>query len=380
MDAPSYHHRQKALASTGSFSGYRPLEDLGSHYLDASPAHRQPLCGNVEGWGPLSPFRYDFTPCFIDVWIAIVAVGGVLLGAGTIWWLRKKQEQYKSTQNIHLWIKQSLLAALVVNVLVQLAFQIRSYGSIAIGDFRTWTTIVTILSMLVVFSIQRLEHTRLRNANGVVLFYWLLLIIALAVKLRSLISQQLYAKDLGYFVTYSVGFGLAIVEFAVEWLWPRQFTPEGYEAVEDEDECPMEYATVFSKLTFDWMTPLMKHGYRVFLTDNDLWGLAKSDQTRTTGEQFDNAWHRELKYRPNKPSLWIALWHAYGGPYAVAAIFKVGNDIAQYIQPQLLRLLISFVASYDTAEPQPIVKGAAIAMAMFACAVFQTTMVVWIMF
>jgi hypothetical protein len=109
MDAPSYHHRQKVLASTGTFSGYRPLEDLGSHYLDASPAHRQPLCGNAEGWGPLSPFRYDFTPCFIDVWIAIVAVGGVLLGAGTIWWLRKKQEQYKSTQNIHLWIKQASL-------------------------------------------------------------------------------------------------------------------------------------------------------------------------------------------------------------------------------------------------------------------------------
>ncbi len=28
-----------------------------------------------------------------------------------------------------------------------------------------------------------------------------------------------------------------------------------YHALEDEDECPVEYATVFSILTFSWMTP-----------------------------------------------------------------------------------------------------------------------------
>lgn len=272
---------------------------------------------------------------------------------------------------------QALLATLVADVGLQLAFQIVSYPHIWHGDFRVWTSILTILSLLVIFSIQWVEHSRLRHANGVVLFYWLLLIISLAVKLRSLISQQMYDTNLPYFVTYCVGVGLAVAVFLVEWLWPRNAAPSGYEAIAEDDECPLEYATVFSKLTFSWMTPMMRYGYKVFLTESDLWALAKPDQTKNTGGAFDQAWQHELKTRKKGPSLWLALFRAYGGPYMVAAVFKVGNDVAQYIQPQLLRFLIDFVASYGpNRDPQPVIKGASIALAMFACAVFQTTMVV----
>ena len=96
---------QKVLHSSGSFSGYRPLQPLGSDYLEATAHFKQPLCGNKEGWGPLSPFRYDFTPCFIDVWIATVAVGGLVLGLGAIWLLRK-QNKIPAAKNFHLWLKQ----------------------------------------------------------------------------------------------------------------------------------------------------------------------------------------------------------------------------------------------------------------------------------
>ncbi|UNI21361.1 ATP-binding cassette glutathione S-conjugate transporter ycf1 [Purpureocillium takamizusanense] len=369
---------QQVLLRTGSFTGLRPVQQLGSGYLTATASFKQPLCGNAEGWGPLSPYRYDFTPCFIDVWVATVAVYGLVFGPVAIWWLLKKKQQLENgaSKNLHFYIKQLLLAAIIADVAVQLAFQIIEYRNIWAGDFRVWTTVLTILSLGVIFSIQWLEHSRLRNANGVVLFYWLLLIISLAVKLRSLISQQIYDTNLPYFITYCVGLGFSVVEFLVEWLWPRSSTPRGYEAISEDEECPLEYATVFSKLTFSWMTPMMKYGYKVFLTENDLWGLTRSDQTKNTGEAFEDAWQHELKKRSNSPSLWLALFRAYGGPYVIAALFKVGNDVAQYIQPQLLRILINFVKSYeDGQEPQPVIKGAAIALAMFACAVFQTSMV-----
>jgi hypothetical protein len=87
----------------------------------------------------------------------------------------------------------------------------------------------------------------------VVLFYWLFLLVAWSVKLRSLISQQIYDTSLPYFIAYCVGFGLSWVEFGLEWLVPKK--KSAYHALEDEDECPVEYATVFSILTFSWMTP-----------------------------------------------------------------------------------------------------------------------------
>lgn len=97
---------QKVLHSSGSFTGFRPLQQLGSGYLEAAASFKQPLCGNEEGWGPLSPYRYDFTPCFIDVWIAIVAIGGLVLGLGAVWLLRQKKPQVANANNLPFWLKQ----------------------------------------------------------------------------------------------------------------------------------------------------------------------------------------------------------------------------------------------------------------------------------
>ncbi|KID89317.1 multidrug resistance-associated protein 1 [Metarhizium guizhouense ARSEF 977] len=379
LDLMDPYSEQQVRLLSGSFTGLRPLQRLGGNYFSVS-AFQQPLCGNEEGWGPISKYRYDFTPCFIDVWLATVSVYALVLGPVALWWLltKKKPMEEGSSKNAHFYIKQSLLVFLIADVVVQLVIQILGMPGIWYGDFRVLTTLLTILSLFVIFSIQWIEHSRLRHANGVVLFYWLLLLISLTVKLRSLISQQVYEANLPYFITYCVGFGFAVVEFLIEWLWPRQHVPSGYEAIFEDEECPVEYATVFSRLTFSWMTPMMQYGYKVFLTENDLWGLAKPDQTKTTGAAFEKAWAHELNHRPKSPSLWLAMFRAYGGPYAVAALFKIGNDIAQYIQPQLLRLLLTWVKSYNPEYgviAEPVIKGAAIALAMFSCAVFQTTMV-----
>ncbi|KAG7119919.1 Metal resistance protein YCF1 like [Verticillium longisporum] len=371
--ANSFYGAAQRVLESGSITGYRPRLELGSDYLSATDHFKQPLCGNKEGWGPLSPFRYDFTPCFIDVWVAVVAAFGIVFGTMATVWLLRKTKPANTLKDWSFYTKQALLVVIMLDVAVQLAIQIASYPKIWYGDFRVYTTFATILALGVIFAIQWLEHGRLRNPNGVALLFWLFLLIAFAVKLRSLISQQMYHKNLPYFITYTVGVGLSVIEFLVEWLWPRQTT--AYEALIDEEECPVEYATVFSQLTFSWMTPLMQLGYKQYLTEEDLWGLAHQDTTRSTGEAFDEAWKHQLENRKG-PSLWLALFRAYGLPYAVAALFKLGNDVSQYIQPQLLRLLIAFVSSYgDGEQPQPVIKGAAIAVGMFGCATFQTAMV-----
>ncbi|KJR80768.1 uncharacterized protein SPSK_04818 [Sporothrix schenckii 1099-18] len=363
---------QKVMAQSGSFSGYRPQKQLGSDYLSASAEADQTFCRNVEGWGPLSPFRYDFTPCFLDVGVASVAVFGIVAGALALWWLLAKKPSNGLAKDGTFWIKQSLFGLVIADFVAQFIIQVLSFPDVWFQDFRPWTTVVTILSLAVVFAIQWAEHPRLRNANGVVLFYWLLLVLALTVKLRSLISQQIYSTNLPYFVTYSVGFGLTIAEFLVEWLAPHK--PSAYEALEDGEECPAEYATIFSRLTFSWMTPLMRYGYSQYLVEEDLWGLETQDRTSQTGSSFEKAWQHEVGKKA-RPSLWIAAFRAYGGPYSMAALFKIGNDLSAFAQPQLLRFLIAFVASYKTPEPQPAIQGAVIAFAMFGVATFQTIMI-----
>ncbi|KAI6713934.1 hypothetical protein JHW43_003484 [Diplocarpon mali] len=363
------------LLSTGSLSGLHSSSLSSPHYLSSVSHHRhQPFCGNSEGWGPLSPLRYDFTPCFMDVWVGAVAAFGIVFGAGAVWWLVKRKQRMilegGDKRDWHLWGKLAIILAIGISLATQIVFQILSYPSIWAGDFRFWTSILAIFSLGVIFTVQYLEHERLRNPNGVVLFYWLFLLIAWSIKLRSLLSQQVYIHHLPFFVAYCIGYGLAWVEFGLEWLVPKKTSD--YYAVGGEDECPAEYATVFSVLTFSWMTPMMRYGYKKYLTEDDLWNLAKRDTTRSTGETFKKAWEYELAHKKN-PSLWIAIFHSFSGPYFRGSLFKTVSDTLAFVQPQLLRLLIKFVGSYAKGkEPEPVIRGAAIALAMFAVSVGQT--------
>lgn len=227
---------------------------------------------------------------------------------------------------------------------------------------------MTLASLGVIFAVQYLEHWRSRQPNGVVLFYWVFFIIVYGIRLRSLVSRQAYKDRLPYFVTFNVSLGLALLEFVLEYLIPKK--QSAYEALGDEDECPYEYADIFSVFTFSWLTPMMKYGYKHYLTQDDLWNLRKGDTTRATVQTLEDNWQQEL--RKKKPSLWIALIKSFGGSYLIGALIKCISDGLAFVQPQLLRSLIKFMDSYRTDEPQPIIQGVAIALAMFLVSVGQT--------
>lgn len=268
--------------------------------------------------------------------------------------------------------EQSIIGALIATTSVQAALQIEYFTGVWAGDFRFWTTAATVVSLFFILYVQYIEHWRSRNANGVALVYWLLFLIANGVKLRSLISQKLYKEHVAYFAVFTASVGLAAIEFALEWLVQKRLSD--YDALGDDDECPYEYADVFSVLTFGWMTPLMKRGYNHFLTQDDLWNLRKRDSTKHTAEKFEESWGAEVEHKKS-PSLWMALFRSFGGPYFRGACIKTISDCLNFVQPQLLRLLITFVKSYDKKSPvppQPVARGAAIALSMFAVSVSQT--------
>ena len=66
----------------------------------------------------MSPHRYDFTPCFIDVWIAAVSVFGLLFGSLAVWWLLvKKQKHEGQSKNVPFYIKQVSLRPQIATLL-----------------------------------------------------------------------------------------------------------------------------------------------------------------------------------------------------------------------------------------------------------------------
>ncbi|KAL2818465.1 P-loop containing nucleoside triphosphate hydrolase protein [Aspergillus cavernicola] len=330
-------------------------------------AKLQPFCGDVEGWGPISRLRFDLTPCFLDVGVSLVAAFGLIFGSGALWFLFKMRIPQPVSKNWHFYAKLVVLSALMFTTALQAALQAETTNWLA--DFQFWSSVLTLASLGLIFAVQYYEHWRSRQPNGVVLFYWLFFVIAYAVKLRSLVTRQTYLGHLPFFVCFNISLGLAILEFALEYLVPKK--QSAYDALGDEDECPYEYADIFSVLTFSWMTPLMKFGYKNYLTQDDLWNLRRRDTTRTTGSFLEEHWEDELQ--KENPSLWMALFRSYSAPYVRGAFIKAASDVLAFVQPQLLRILIDFISSYQTDDPQPVIRGVAIALAMFVVSVTQTS-------
>lgn len=94
------------------------------------------------------------------------------------------------------------------------------------------------------------------------------------------------------------------------------------------NECPIVLANIYSLWSFGWMTPLMKVRYFLmliilnswslrqlgaskFLTEEDMYELLPPDESANLAAQLQIAMQKHT-------SLWVALFSAYGGPFAVA--------------------------------------------------------------
>jgi hypothetical protein len=69
----------------------------------ATASCQQLLCCNAEGWGPLSGVVSDFTPCFLDMLISLVAVFGAVFGAYCIWWVVTKKQKSEVALDRQFW-------------------------------------------------------------------------------------------------------------------------------------------------------------------------------------------------------------------------------------------------------------------------------------
>jgi len=131
---------------------------------------------------------------------------------------------------------------------------------------------------------------------------------------------------------------------------------------------PEERADVCSRITFSWLTPLMKLGNARPLVLEDVYELRPAFRVKAVASAFDTAWEAErqraiaeeakskaaqsrdpeaspLKVKP--ASMYTALNKAFGGPFWLAAVPYTVQIAAQYVSPLLLRRLIQLVQDGD---------------------------------
>ncbi|KAG4114413.1 hypothetical protein ERO13_D12G045100v2 [Gossypium hirsutum] len=122
----------------------------------------------------------------------------------------------------------------------------------------------------------------------------------------------------------------------------------GYEEIPGGEEiCPERHVSIFSKIFFSWMSPLMEQGYKKPITEKDVWKLDTWDRTVTLNNKFQKCWAEESR-RP-KPWLLRALNGSLGGRFWWGGFWKIFNDLSQFVGPLILNRLLQSMQEGDPA-------------------------------
>ncbi|KAK6098443.1 hypothetical protein MT418_002471 [Batrachochytrium dendrobatidis] len=331
------------------------------------------LCKDAEGWGPWSLTRvFDFTPCYESIFIeSIPKVLLIAFGAPRLWKLVSRPAFVAPVGFVYSAKLGScfILAGLaLINFLVlqgDRTHPAEPYLSVAMGS--------SCIIYLLAAALHHYEHFYSRLSSSVLLFFWLGSLITNLIALRTCILLQIYYPRPVHFgfIASSVVFSLFV--FVFENL-PK---PQSYYLSLDDviNASPEATANIFSRLTFQWMDPLMRLGYTKDLDMDDLWNLKKTDTGNYNSEAFQKTWTKQLTKR--SPSLLRAVAKAFGPVFLSSAIFKGCQDILGFVQPQFLHQMMEFASSYSvesTTPPIPMYRGFIIAFSMLGIALLQTVL------
>lgn len=353
------------------------------------------LCKSDEGFGPIS-FYGDLTRCFIDgVLLNLIALLFLIFGTRELFVLcRKKHPGVKYRTD---WILVSRLSLVALQILFVSLAALSSSKSALQDSVLTSQYILTVLSLFDALALHYVEYYRSRVANTVLLFYWLFEALGNSTKTVNFLIRHFYEGDwpLGHSVFIFTLFQSinALLILLVEAVPRKPLLP--YQIIQEHTsrrkENPYDTANIFSRLSFSWMTELMRTGYKKYLVETDLYKLPESFGSSDLSEKFEHNWQQQVKHKP-KPSLTWTLWITFGRKLVIAALFKFAFDILAFTQPQLLRILIKFVTDYNEERKEklnpiiqsidainkytkelPIVRGFMLSIAMFLVSFTQTS-------
>uniref|UniRef100_A0A8C6PZF3 ABC-type glutathione-S-conjugate transporter n=1 Tax=Nothobranchius furzeri TaxID=105023 RepID=A0A8C6PZF3_NOTFU len=273
-----------------------------------------------------------------------------------------------------------------------------------------------VLGMTMLLATFLIQYERLHGvqSSGVLFIFWFLSVVCAIVPFRSKIlkaSNQSEVPDKLRFITFYFYFGLLVFELILCCF--NEKPPLYCDVVTDPNPCPETTAGFLSTVTFWWFTSLAIKGYKMPLEAKDLWSLNQRDSSKVMVPRLLKEWDKEQakarseaiqssqatyakpppsttnhtaggptenspeevevllsnqKAAPHQPSFLHALIKAFGPYFLIGSAFKLLQDVITFVNPQLLRMLISFTKQ----EKAPYWWGYALAILMFLTALLQT--------
>ncbi|KAF2969808.1 hypothetical protein GQX73_g3732 [Xylaria multiplex] len=135
-------------------------------------------------------------------------------------------------------------------------------------------------------------------------------------------------------------------------------------------------AGFFSKLTFQWMAPLMNTGYKRPLEQGDLWKVNPKRSVDIMASKCSESFERRVKNGDKYPLLW-AIHETFLFEFWVGGLCQLVASIFQVLAPFVLRFLIAFAQeAWNDKErgqpPPPIGRGVGLVLGVVFMQVIQS--------
>uniref|UniRef100_A0A673CL51 ATP-binding cassette, sub-family C (CFTR/MRP), member 3 n=1 Tax=Sphaeramia orbicularis TaxID=375764 RepID=A0A673CL51_9TELE len=279
------------------------------------------------------------------------------------------------------------------------------------------TPLVLGMTMLLATFLIQFERLRGVQSSGVLFIFWFLSVLCAIVPFRSKILQASTQVSTSSpqklrFATFYLYFSLVVCELILCCF--NEKPPLFSSVVTDPNPCPESTAGFLSTITFWWFTSMAIKGYKMPLEAKDLWSLNQRDSSKVMVPRLLKEWDKEQakvkseqnvssqamyskpppsttnhigggaagesspeevevllsnqKASPRQPSFLRALIKAFGPYFLIGSAYKLLQDVITFVNPQLLRMLISFTKEQNA----PAWWGYALAFLMFFTAFLQT--------
>lgn len=132
--------------------------------------------------------------------------------------------------------------------------------------------------------------------------------------------------------------------------------------------CPEEEVNIFSYLSFWWLDPIFRTGYKRPLEATDLWLLPPRLQSNPLCTEFEHYWNLEqtLAETEKRPaSIFKAIHGFMFWKLMPVGFIKMFCDACTIAAPLLLKAIITFVASAQSKTSPPLWHGYAYVLTLF---------------
>lgn len=206
------------------------------------------------------------------------------------------------------------------------------------------------------------QHQQEIRSSDPIYALYIFTLVGSAINIRTM--SLLYQPDQPQFKAFIAFFAFNFAGFIVE-AWPRGSTQVQIKSGASR----FEKANLFSRLSFDYLQPIITQGYKAPLAAKDIAGMVpRRIKTEFSHDNLNNHWHKAVAKaaaKGTKPSLFWTVITAYGRQWVPIMIYRIVASTLTYVLPTLLNELLSFVGSYEAGDPQPVALGVILAFGMF---------------